>query len=169
MAQADALWLAPASPGRQNGGQKMQIGRVQDPAVVDDKRFVALVKAAVKTTVLKEEPIERLLEGLRDALSSENVGVFIGAEGPDLKAIAVVFLPMSKLSSSPQVYHFFCTGGAKMRDALVDKVLAFARKNGYNQLWAINGTGKPDAAWAYAFKRAGPPLRIGSVMEFKTK
>jgi len=100
---------------------------------------------------------------------SPHVRIILGAEGGELRGLAVVVLPNDKILPLPQVVHFFNDGSVKMRAALIDAVLDICREMGYDRFQAINGTAKPDSVWARTFRRAGAARRIGGILEFEVR
>jgi hypothetical protein len=101
-----------------------------------------------------------------DLVRLDTGGVLVGAVGQDLCALAIVTLPVETGTSCPQIAHFHCDGGAKLRNLLVRGVVDFLREKGYGFFWAMNQSGAADSTWARAFRLAGEARRIGTVMEF---
>lgn len=81
-------------------------------------------------------------------------------------AFVIIVLPQNPLQV-PQVVHFY-SEGAPQRRALVAKVLAFMKENGYNKFWGINGSGKSDAVWTRAFRHKEWKINaMNTVFEFE--
>lgn len=95
-----------------------------------------------------------------------NSEVLVAADKTGLKGLAIILYPDSPIIPTPQVFHLYCQGSFRAKDTLVQAVVDKVREKGYTRMWAINGTGKPDAVWARAFRKAGQPKPVGSVMEF---
>lgn len=106
------------------------------------------------------------LAGLLPVLDQPTTGVFIGEEDGQFCGIAVVFLPTSPLYAIPQVRYFYNDGSIAARDNLVKAVFEYVTSAGYNKVWTINLTGKPDKVYSRAFRQAGPVYPIGSILEF---
>jgi hypothetical protein len=92
--------------------------------------------------------------------------VWGGGTDGKLHGLAIVALPIDALAANPQVLHFHCTGGPRLRDLMVRAVVDFLLDKGYTGMWAINQSGKPDSVWSRAFAAAGKSRPIGSIMAF---
>ncbi len=143
------------------------------PKVVRIVNPEAFATEAVQT-LFKRASKGALLPGLEEApaeyvqlMMSPLSGFFIGAEDGEMKALAIVMLPPSKLALGPQVFHFASFGSAKLKDAVIQAVVDFVLKSGYTSFWAVNLSRKQNAVWARAFKKAGQINVVGSIAEFK--
>jgi len=141
-----------------------KVVRLTNPAAFKREEVQALFRAAFETNPLAD--YEKALGELVALPADPMVGLFIGAEKGELKALCIACLPRSALTPVPTVYHFYNTGSAKLREALIITTVDFFLEAGYTRFWTINATGRSDEAHAKLFRSAGAPKRIGSFLEF---
>ena len=126
----------------------------------------ALALPAVMDLLETYEPDPRKWEPLAHMVMNGTGAIFIGGAGSRLTGIAMVTLPDNNITTMPQVIHFYCSSGPVIKKMLIAEVLRYLREHGYSKYWALNYTGRPDSIWVRAFKGAGRPRRVGSVIEF---
>ena len=143
------------------------VARVQNPSVLTAPAVIDLFTAAFKNDM--PAPVGGVLAELVQVLPNERVLVVIGLEGGKLKGLMIAHDPASALAVYPSVYHFFNSGRAKLRDALLDELLSWLKERNVDTFMAANMTGKSDRAWLKAFKKAGTPEMVGSVIRFKVE
>lgn len=102
-------------------------------------------------------------------IDDPDVAIFVGEEGGKLAGLAMMMVPPAHMGSWPAMFeHFHNTGSAKLRRALVDAALDFAKRRGYVKVRAINATGRPASVWARMFRSFGKVQKVGDVMEVDT-
>lgn len=126
----------------------------------------ALGLPAVMDLLETYEPDPRRWNPLAKMVMDGTGAIFIGGAGSRLTGIAMVTLPDNTITTVPQIIHFYCSSGATVKKMLIAEVLRYLRDNGYSKYWALNYTGRPDSIWVRAFRGAGRPRRVGSVIEF---
>jgi hypothetical protein len=140
--------------------------RVQNPGFFQVPEFVGLIDRALAVAPGIIAPYADAPEEYTKIVINPLFGVFAGVEKGLLKALCIVALPQGKLMPIPQVWVFYNEGSRKLKDLLLKESLAFGVERGYMHFWAINASGRSDAAWNKVFEGAGKPKKVGSVLEF---
>ncbi len=122
-----------------------------------------LIKRAFKDgPILPGKALEALVDG-----SFLNAGVvFAGVRDGKWQGLLMVVEP-GWLSVDPQVFQFYCHGGAKMRDELIRQGMAWGRAGGWERVIGFNWRKENDTAWIKAFKAAGVAEQVGTIYAFK--
>lgn len=98
------------------------------------------------------------------------LALFCASTVPDrLEGVFIIGLPMDALQDIPQVVHFQCQGGLKLRKKMVETLVAFVKQCGYTSFAAMNGSRVPDAVWLRTFRDGGPIVRQQTIFEFDAK
>ena len=126
----------------------------------------ALVSRALKASLFRVGDTDAVLPEIAAMVNDPAFGVFIAVEGGKFKGIMVIALPRDALLTLPQITIFYSEGTKAVSSALIDAGLEWVVGSGFSRFWAINVTKRSDAVWARAFRKAGAPHRIGSIMEF---
>lgn len=142
-----------------------QIVRMQNAKAFEVKGVTDVFRRAFDGHPMVEGGFDEARPAFEGMLSNPYVGVFVGAEKGEFKALAIVTLPTDKYAPIPQVPRFYSDGSPDLKKAMVKQVVDFVMENGYTRFWATNSTGKPDAVWERAFKEAGEMKPVGSIME----
>lgn len=132
----------------------MKTTRVRNPKALAHADFQELVTEALSHSSLYDAFPD-------EWLTSEDKVTIVCHDGEKFLGLLVVFL-----FQIPQVVMLFART-TKAKQALVKAGVDFARDNGYNRFWAINGTDAPDSVWKRAFWRKGKAKKIGTIMEFE--
>lgn len=100
-------------------------------------------------------------------VSSDNFFILIGFEDGEAKGTVWGFFPADRIFPYPTVTMFYSKGSKELRDALADKLLETLLSRGYTKAWAVNATGRSNAAWQRLFRLPGRTAAkpLGSVME----
>lgn len=146
----------------------VSILKVQNPGVFEIPVMRDFFHAAFpEGTVFAPDGFEAIEAPLKAILQDEAVDLLIGVDELVPKALALIYYPDGGLMSTPQVAHFFNQGSVLLRNTLVSDIVRRIKERGFSRFHAVNGSGRPDAAWARLFSLAGPAKRVGSVMEFE--
>lgn len=105
-----------------------------------------------------------IIRTVAEGIKSGRFKVFVkGTTG-----FCILHLPQTALES-PQVLHFYSEKPGD-RSALVQAVLDFLKRKGYNKLIGINRSGFPDDVWTRAFRNSGWEIKpVKTVFEFEVK
>lgn len=141
-----------------------RVVRLTNPQAFARPEVQELFKKAFESNKMAD--FEDVMEELVLTAPDPMVGMFIGAEQGLLRGLCIACLPRSRLTPVPSVYHFYSTGTAKLREALVSATVDFFLEAGYTRFWTINATERSDEAHAKLFRSAGEAKRIGSFLEF---
>lgn len=112
-------------------------------------------------------------EGLKERTVLEyaqNHAVLVGFDvGP--YAFCILHLPdEGAIEQIPQVLHFYSEGKRAQTRELVSAVLDFVKREGYNTLRAINGSGRRDEAWLRVFRHKDWNIKpVKTVFDFEVK
>lgn len=141
-----------------------RVVRLTNPAAFDQDEVRALfTKAMDMYPIPKFETVEPLF---RNAVNDPLVAIFIGAEKGKLKGLSIGCLPRDVLTPYPSVYHFYNSGSAKLREALMKETVDFFLEAGYTRFWAVNIVTDNDEAYKRLFKSVGEIRKLASLMEF---
>ena len=135
-----------------------RVARVENP--------LALQFPDVMELLSRWEPLPNRWWPLVDMIQNQTGAILVGAVGQDLCGLVILTLPVEAGTNCPQIAHFHCDAGPKLRNQMVRGVVDFLREKGYVSFWAMNQSGAADSTWARAFRLAGEARRIGTVMEF---
>lgn len=158
----DALPLAapfavPAAPtARLNAGLLTDARKLTDPEIID---------LFMRSEFLNLDPMEVLEELLLRAMSPSPAAVFVGYVDARPEALAIM-MPPQTLSPYLLGFHFYNAGPAELRDLLLEEVVAWARRMGYDSCIAFATRG--GAAWEKAFA-AACPQHWGDIYQFDLK
>jgi hypothetical protein len=149
----------------------MEVVQIKNPNAFTLEPVANLLSRALAITQ-RIEP-ERMAEVAPDVLAmvrDDNAFVFLGEENGQFKLIILGFLPTTKLFPHATIVSFYSDGSRALREAGKLKLMDFIKSRGYNNAWAVNGTGNTDAAWQRVFGLADTEIsRVGSVFEIKVK
>ena len=107
---------------------------------------------------------------LAEGVKQGTMVVFCASSRMDrLEGFFILAMPADPLQDVPNVVHFQCQGGVKLKRKMVLELLAFIRQAGYTSYVAANTSGAPDELWLRAFRDGGPVLRKFTAFEFSTK
>ncbi len=141
-----------------------RVVRLTNPEAFKREEVQALFKEAFEKNPMAD--YDDVIAELVAISTDPNVALMIGAEKGKLKALCIACLPRSTLTATPSVYHFYNSGSAALREALITATVDFFLEAGYTRFWTINGTGRSDEAHAKLFRSVGEAKRIGSFLEF---
>lgn len=141
-----------------------RVVRLTNPEAFKRDEVQALFREAFESNMMAtyDKAIGELVAISSDPL----VALLVGAEKGELRGLVIACLPRSTLTATPSVYHFYNSGSAKLREALVKATVDFFLEAGYTRFWAINTLGDNDEAYAKLFRSAGEARRLGSFLEF---
>lgn len=133
---------------------------IQNPAAFAIPEVVALFGKAFRSG----EPTSatNVIMELRTLCQLPSVAVLIGWEDAIPKALAIMVEPATALFQCPHVYHFYCCGGAALRNKVLDAMVDWTRQKGYTGMSGSNWTGRSDKTFERVFRRAGRAERIGA-------
>lgn len=108
-------------------------------------------------------------------VQDDRIGVLVGVEDGDFRAVAVVGIPRSPLVPHPEVIKVYVGrpdrggAGAPLRKALFQAIVDFIVQNGYTTFRSFcpATTQKELAAWRRFFRKGGEAKTVGSYEEFK--
>lgn len=117
----------------------------------------------------KDGPVDggQVLKVMVAVAADPRVQVLVGMEKSEFKTLAITYLPSSPLYPNPQVYFMYSEGTAALRNATVDALVDWVKKNGYNDLWVVNWNVGKDVAFKRLFKRAGEMAERGTGFAIK--
>jgi hypothetical protein len=142
--------------------EKLRVMRIESPFALSE---LAIMQQLHKWTQDQNRWIA-LAQGMQEGI----VAFFVASSRPDrLEGFFAIALPVDGLQDMPQVIHFQCEGGVKLRRKMVQEVVAFVRAAGYTTFAAINGSGVPDEIWVRAFREGGEIVSRQTLFEFKVK
>ncbi len=100
--------------------------------------------------------------------TDDNAFIFLGEEGGKFKLMILGFIPTLALFPHPTIVAFYNVGSRELRDLGKMKLMDFIQERGYNSAWAVNASGRSDAAWLKVFGQGAVDIeRIGTVFDFK--
>lgn len=139
--------------------------QVKNPKAMGFLEFRELIKRAFVVSPWKDIDVKSEIISL---LNNPRMGVFVTDEDHNLVGLSIVSLPTSRLDTCPQVIYLYNEGTLQAKDNLIKSTVDFIHKAGYNHFWAINYTGRSDAAWSKVMKPDEWDISpIGSIMEFR--
>ena len=96
--------------------------------------------------------------------------LMIGMEAGEPKSVIMGFLPNTNLFPYPTVTLFYNEGSKELLRASKAYLFDTLSQAGYTKCWAINSTGRSDAAWIRVFSDEHVAMKpIGSVIELSVK
>ena len=143
------------------------IARVQNPLVLTAPAVIDLFTAAFKNDL--PAPVGGVLAELVQVLPNDRVLVCIGLDSGELKGLLIAVDPASALIVEPQVYHFFNSGHAALKNSLISELHSWLKERNIDTFIGANMTGRSDKAWLKALKNMGTPERVGSIIRFKVE
>jgi len=104
---------------------------------------------------------------LFEMVTNENSFILIGFEAGEAKAVTWGFFPGSRMFPFPTITMFYSIGSKTLLGAMREKLLDVLLERGYTKAWAVNITGKSNAAWQKVFTVPGKTKIevLGSVMQ----
>jgi hypothetical protein len=104
---------------------------------------------------------------LFELVTNDNYFLLIGFEEGEAKSVAWGFFPASRMFPFPTIQLFYSEGSKELLLAMKERLLDVLLERGYTKAWAVNITGKSNAAWTKVFETAGKTKIsvLGSVME----
>ena len=145
--------------------RKIDIWELTQPQALILEPVASLFLRAFMGVPLRVEPADVLMTLARE-LPNPRVAIFIGAEDAKLLGLTIMYAPADAMIAEPQVYHFYNGGSAKLRDALIEKLLTRVKEWGYDSFLGANGSGHSDKAWLRAFRKGGTVEEVGMVCRF---
>lgn len=99
----------------------------------------------------------------------DNYFLFLGAEDGTFKSLVMGFYPADRLFPYPTITLFYNKGSRALIKETAKVLLDTLQQRGYTSAWAVNATGKSDAAWMRLFGLPGKTTAkvLGSVVEIK--
>lgn len=138
---------------------------VRNPNVLTIPSWQAMFYRGVQKSSWSHLTCGETLAIIRNLILDPKAGVLVELEDTIPKAFAIVQLPATPLDTTPQVVHIYNEGKQSHRRTLVQGIVDFVAKAGYNRLWALDFTGK-DRAWDRAMKPKDWTLKpIGRIVE----
>lgn len=137
------------------------ITRLTNPYALDIPEVRGLFEKAFKNDI--PAPVDGVLEELHSLVLRPEVLCLIGWEDMNAKGLLITRLPSSKMVVQPQVYHFYNSGSAKLRNKIVTATLDWVKENGYNTLLMANWTGANDKTFERIVSKGNEMFRIGSL------
>ncbi len=106
-----------------------------------------LIKRAVKSVELAADGIEGAAQELFDYCTNEDLFMFLGFEDGHAHALLMGYFPASSLFPYPMVSLIYNEGSKKLLRMLVADYGTLMEQRGFSRTWAMNGSGRSDAAW----------------------
>lgn len=104
---------------------------------------------------------------LYQMVTQDNNFILIGFEAGQAKAVTWGFFPANRMFPYPTVTMFYSEGSKALLGLMRERLLDVLLQRGYTTAWAVNITGKSDAAWTKVFEVPGKTKVsvLGSVMQ----
>lgn len=104
---------------------------------------------------------------LFEMVTNDNNFILIGFENGEAKAVTWGFFPGSRMFPFPTITMFYSEGSKELLRAVREQLLEVLLARGYTKAWAVNITGKSNAAWTKVFEVPGKTKIevLGSVMQ----
>lgn len=102
-----------------------------------------------------------------ELVTQENYFILVGFEEGQAKAVTWGFFPANRMFPFPTITMFYSEGSKVLLAAMRERLLEVLIARGYTTAWAVNITGKSDAAWTKVFSVPGKTKIsvLGSVMQ----
>ena len=138
---------------------------IKNPNAVYFLGFKDLLQRAFAVSPWKDIDIT---DEIKSIITNPRMGLLGTKENNQFVGLSIISLPTSKLDTCPQVIYLYNEGTMQAKDNLIKATVDFIHKAGYNRFWAINYSGRSDAAWSKVMKPEDWDLSpVGSIMEFK--
>ena len=110
---------------------------------------IKLVNRAVKSVPLLEltELDGAAAQEFFDYCTDENSFLFLGFEDGHAHALMMGYFPTSALFPYPVISLIYNEGSKALLRIVVNEWQALLTSRGYSRTWALNGSGRSDAAW----------------------
>jgi hypothetical protein len=143
----------------------VEVLRIQNRAAyaLDDVRGLVLRAFEAVPALPDGETVLAELERLADL---EALIVLIAREEGDLKGLAILTAPLTRLTAALAVYHFYVEGGGSVRQALAREVVAWTRDLGLPVFETVNLNGQ-DRAFERLFASEAKAEKAGSLFRFE--
>lgn len=102
-----------------------------------------------------------------EMVTNENSFILVGFEEGEAKAVTWGFFPASRMFPYPTITMFYSVGSKALLGLMRERLLDVLLERGYTKAWAVNITGKSNAAWQKVFTVPGKTKIevLGSVMQ----
>lgn len=145
----------------------VEVVRIQNPAAyaLDDVR--GLVTRAFDAVAALPDGETALTEFTRLAHEDALIVLVARHEGA-LKGLAVLTVPLTRLTQTLAVYHFYVDGPATVRHALAREVISWTRDLGLTAFETLNLNGQDDA-FERLFAERVRTTKVGSLFRFEVE
>lgn len=126
----------------------------------------SLIVSAVTETAYPGTTPERFYAELASRIIKEALGVFVGFDEDEAKALAVALLPTSAMMIAPQVCLVYSRGKPALIRAVAERLKAWIMASGYDRVMGLN-LYRDDTVFMRGFRYIGQPRRLGSVIELR--
>lgn len=149
----------------------MEVVQIKNPAAFTLEPVADLLGRALAITQrIEPDQMAAVAPDILNMVADDNAFVFLGEEAGKFKLIILGFLPTTRLFPHATIVSFYSEGSRALREAGKQKLMDFIKSRGYNNAWAVNGTGNTDAAWQIVFGLDSTEIsRVGTVFEIKIK
>lgn len=144
----------------------VQVAELSDPKYLVLRTITELFRNAFTNCRLFPQGFDGMVGEIVAMVSDPDTAVLIGTENDIPKGLLIIRFPTSRVTTVPQILHFYNDGTGAVRKKLLKAGVEVVKARGYTKVWAINGTRKPDSVWARTFRVAGPASPVGGIMEF---
>lgn len=100
-------------------------------------------------------------------VTNDNFFILIGFEAGEAKSAVWGFFPADRIFPYPTITMFYSKGSKELRDKTAASLLDLLLERGYTSAWAVNSSGRSNAAWSRLFRIPGrTEIKVlGSVMQ----
>ncbi len=128
----------------------LAVENLTDPRRLLSPPLAALLHRAIRSTPFPGgtvPPLPELVADVTEFITSDEHFFVLGSEYHKPLALALGFFHTSPLFPHPTLVAAYNEGSIPLRNLLRRKVMDILTARGYTTALAINGTGRPDAAW----------------------
>lgn len=142
----------------------IEIIRVRDPEAFLLPGFQALMLECMESNKLVREPEKAVLE-LAACVHRDDIGLFLAGKKNDWKGVLLAQWGKSALTPGCVALHIYSKGGPKVKDALMQACVDYARLGGYDRIIGMfQDTHKK--ALMRMFNALGEPVDAGQMIVF---
>lgn len=143
----------------------VRVVRVRRPETIADPRVATLIGRAILGVDYPGTTPEALYAEWAGQVHLDTLGLFIGFEENNPRAIAVIILPSSHAMIAPQALLVYSEGKPELARRIGKRVRVWLMENGFNKLLGVN-LYRDDEVFMRGFRHIGRAKRLGSLLEF---
>lgn len=142
--------------------------QLKNPHALLTDQVIKILKAATESVQFAAPGgFDSIAADLYKWVTNDNFFIMLGFEDGEAKAVTWGFFPADRIFPYPTITMFYSKGSAELRQGMAIRTLELLLSRGYTSAWAVNSSGRSNAAWQRLFRIPGHTkiTVLGSVMQ----